>query len=164
MVNGVNTIDLERASPTVCSRWVLAPRCPDYTIEGFYADGQVYAFEVKSPEESKANEIKYGENVGQISFTVFKENAAPKPADPPPPAEDPKEAANARALMEAQHPRSLPESPDAAKSQIKKDGQGLLGLIEPGQGTPAELRRTRMIDPGVIDSFTIYYYDPSKRR
>ena len=61
-------------------KWVLSQNAPKGVLRGFYLDNKVAReFRIASPEESSENEVKYGENYGQISFTVFRENYAPEP-------------------------------------------------------------------------------------
>ena len=81
-VNGENTLYRQKLEDAQCAPWVLAPELKEFEIKGFQTNtAEAQEFKVLSAAESKAREMDYGEHVGTLSITVFRElTAAPKPS------------------------------------------------------------------------------------
>ena len=71
-VNGESTLYKQKDDALQCRKWIIEPGDGTTTIKGFKTAEQTgEAFRVLSREESKKNEINYGEDVGTIQMVVF---------------------------------------------------------------------------------------------
>lgn len=82
-VNGENTVYRQKLEDSQCAPWVMDPVLKEFEIKGFQTNTEgANEFKVLSAAESKAREIDYGEHVGTLSITVFRElTATPKPSN-----------------------------------------------------------------------------------
>jgi hypothetical protein len=97
-VNGENTLFREKFADRDCTKWLLAPKGKQIgnlrdtvIVRGYQMnDNQRADFEVKSPEASKAGEVRYGPFSGTFQITAFhgKGDKAPEPPPPPPVLKD----------------------------------------------------------------------------
>ncbi|MGA2256948.1 MAG: hypothetical protein ABSG53_20035, partial [Thermoguttaceae bacterium] len=117
-VNGENTAERERLRDLLCHKWVLEPGDPSIVIRGYQLAGnKAEAFHVLSPQQSKAREIDYGDDVGLITLEVFRER--PKGTEPPPaPAAD-DNYEDLAALLRSDFPAAPAENIDALQAQLR---------------------------------------------
>jgi hypothetical protein len=82
-VNGESTLYHQKLPDAECMRWILDPGDGPLTIRGFQTDAKTLEkFRVLSVAESKEREVNYGEDVGTITMTVFRElKGEPKTPD-----------------------------------------------------------------------------------
>lgn len=157
MVNGLNTLFREKKRPELCTKWVLDPG-EEIEVEGFHTDDAGgKQFVVRSPEESKAGEVKYGEDVGTLSLTVFREDDKAKP----PPAPDTADQLREQVLVKNQFPsKDSPKTLDALQAQFQD--MGTKGLFDEGhEDFSRKLKRVPFkFDPTPILSATVRYYNP----
>jgi hypothetical protein len=169
MVNGVNTLFEERLPPQLCTKWILEPGSPPITVRGFQtSNNKASPFVIRSPAESKANEVRYGADVGTLSYSIFREQpAAPKKESldddpktqeaavvnpPAPPADLPKDGG----------PAKLPDSAAPLKSQAT-NADKLLGLIErSGFEVESGVEHVSFTNPVLVSTATIRYYKPQR--
>jgi len=80
-LNGMCTLGMERKPPAECQRWVFEKNDPAGFVGGFFkGNKEVSSFTVVPP--SKELQTEYKENLGTISYTIFKEGPttpAPNP-------------------------------------------------------------------------------------
>jgi hypothetical protein len=160
-VNGENTLFGERLAPVDCTKWVLEKGQQAFTIRGIRTETELRRFTVSSIEESKANEVNYGPDVGTISLVVFRESAGG--VAPPDLPED--EQTLQRAVLPEERPRdavalkkALREAAVAKKAPPERRGVG-----EPeknGVAAPPLERVDFIPDPVPVQSVTITYYRP----
>ena len=73
-VNGENTLYRQKQTDAQCAPWVFEPNLSEFEVRGYQLNtGTLQEFKVLSQAESQAKEIDYGEFVGTISISVFKE-------------------------------------------------------------------------------------------
>lgn len=188
-VNGENTLEREKMRDVDCHKWILDSVSPQIRVLGFQMNDDLSEeFRVLSREESKANEMHYGADVGTISMVVFREKGAPStqvatntPGNPPapnnpkpetknnPPADLPAdlpndEAEDVAALTRGLLPKEQPKNLAALKHQLREGGRKAAdtrGLIVQGRTT---VNRTRTLqfqaDPTPVMSATLIYYKP----
>src|SRR5262249_40181249 len=127
-------------------------------------DQEVRAFRVAAPEESRANEIQYGDDVGTISMVVFKAETRETPKDLP---GDEREAVELAALTRGSLPNQKASSLSALKDQLVDLGEATVksrGLLEEGEATPGNVKRVKFTpDPTPVMSVTIFYYQPQSK-
>jgi hypothetical protein len=156
-VNGENTIRRQRLPDLQCRRWILDPGDRPITIRGFQTDGKsAQAFRVLSRAESKGREMDYGEDVGTISLTVFRERKTEETPDP----EEEREQRNTRLVARAKLPEGK-ESYQALKSELLEEANETRGLIVEGDKVESKVRKVKFTaDPTPVMSVTIIYYKP----
>jgi hypothetical protein len=171
-VNGQNTIFREEKSPIDCFKWILEPG-KSVKVAAFQLDNQkTMSFEVKSEAESRQEEMKYGDNAGTFSLTVFR--AAKSEAD----KEIVKEEAKASDLTTAMISRGTEQltsriaASDLASfqgelaklTQKAEDAKGSRGVIGAGkEGVNAVMDVKFSAVPRPAFSATIRYYDPKSK-
>jgi hypothetical protein len=180
-VNGINTLYEQRLPADQCKRWVLEKGDPDILVKGFYysrdgrqdsGDLDFKAFRVSSQAESQTNEVNYGSDAGQISFTIFRASAdgpptagpvgvaaAPKeePKSPSEAREAKKEAVDVAAATRASLPNKAPDSFGDLKDALR--GDALRGLIEMerGYGGSETVQVVGFPNPTMVLNQTIIY-------
>lgn len=152
-VNGENTHCRERLPDLSCLKWILDPGDGPIQITGYQIDAKTaQEFRVLSSEESKANEIHYGADVGTVTLTVFRELRG-KPE--PPPVED--EATYVAAVQQGKLPEEKADNFHALKAQLLETSNR--GLIGEGQQIGSKVERVSFTpDPTPLMSVTIIYY------
>ena len=164
-VNGESTLAREKLRDVDCRKWVLEPSMPGQPasppilIRGFQKDDKIAEqFVVLSSEQSKQNEIRYGDDVGLISLTVFREQ---KPGTPTPPSDLPPDEAEDLIAMLRGVPSAEPKNLAALKQQLRTSGLVTRGLIGEGQQTDQTIRRVTFTpDPIPAMTASIRYYKP----
>jgi hypothetical protein len=164
-VNGHNTLFREKELAELCHKWLLTPDHAETRIRGFQdTDEQVRAFRVSALEESRANEIKYGDDVGTISMVVFRAETRETPKDLP---GDEREAVDLAALTRGSLPKQKAVSLAALKDQLVDLGEATVksrGLLEEGEATPGNVKRLKFTpNPTPVMSVTIFYYQRQSR-
>jgi hypothetical protein len=154
-VNGENTLFRQREPDLHCNRWVLAPGAGPLVLRGYQvSEDTVEEFRVLPQVESKEREVHYGEDVGTITLTVFRDRGKAEPPMLLTRAQS-KEAAVAAARL----PRRSAANLHALKAQLLEEANR--GLIEPGARTPGKVRRVKFNpDPTPVMTATIVYYRP----
>ncbi len=155
-VNGENTLYRQRKEDLACTKWVLEPGTAAVRIEGFQVDdGSARRFVVKSPKESRENEVDYGDDVGTISLVVYREKGK-KPGK----GEETEEDRQA-AKLHATDPKDRPRKLGALQYHYEKR-VSVRGLIEEGtRKTASRVEGVRFaVDPVPVLATTIVYYDP----
>jgi hypothetical protein len=154
-VNGENTLYRQKVPDLECLRWVLDPGDGPIRIRGYQSDGKTVAkFRVLSVAESKERAINYGDDVGTITLTVFRELREETKA--PDLSEDVAEVA---AVGRAELPQKQSANYHALKARLLQDAnRGLLGEGEKESGTVRHVEFTP--DPIPVMSLTIVYYRP----
>ena len=168
MVNGVNTLDEQRNPPSKCRRWILPLNRAPMIIDGFYnvgKDGLVKgnAFVVVPP--SKDLKLEYGENLGIVTFCVFRENFGVKPKpkkDVPPEVKIKKQEENEvlDAIESGDFPDDLPRSINSLITRLRANASSDTprGIITKGQqleGGNVQVETFR--NPGQVMGVTIRY-------
>ena len=160
MVNGQNTLFKERIPPVDCTKWILSEDYPAITVRGFQTRQKTAeAFRILSSQESKANTMHYGADVGTISLVVFRElkSLRTSPSLPDDDAED------LAAVFRSRLPEKQPLNLAALKYQLRS-GSGsnaTRGLIVEGPKIDAADRiLTYTPDPTPVLAGTITYYRP----
>ena len=77
-VNGLSVLSGKRVADFAARKYILAPG-KEILIRGFQIAGntqQANAFEVLTDQQSHEQESRYGDDVGTITFTVFRESSA----------------------------------------------------------------------------------------
>jgi hypothetical protein len=152
-VNGENTLGRQRLPDLRCTRWILDPGAGPLTIRGYQTDDrQAQEFRVLSREESEANEMNYGADVGTITMTVFGELRG---KEPPPDLSD--EETYATAVSLGKLPPETAANFAALKAQLLEDSSR--GLIGQGETIGSTVQRVKFKpDPTPLMSVTIVYY------
>jgi hypothetical protein len=160
-VNGQNTLFKETQSAERCHQWLLGPNNPEKLIEGFQvSDTEVRKFVVRSPEESRANEVRYGDDVGIIQMIVFKELAPDAKPDDLPPDSRP-DALESSVQLGQRNDSLAPPNEDFETVQARLGGASgsLRGLIEDGAPHPGNIQRVKFkLDPVPIQNVAVTYY------
>lgn len=152
-VNGENTLDKERQPDLYCQRWVLEAGRGPAGIEGYYMSNNMLGrFRGLSAAESKAKEFNYGNDVGTITMTVFREfkgkERTPDIAD---------DAAKEQAVARLTTPKDRPKNFHALKASLLEDANR--GLIGEGQRVGAKLETVSFTpDPRPVMCLTVVYY------
>jgi len=161
-VNGENTLYQEKAADPQCTPWVFEPKMNEFGIYGFQADEKTLKeFKVLSQAASKSKEIDYGEFVGTISISVFKEQTvAPKP-DPQLVLSDDGEDFNI--LKKSSFPKKTPSNPDALRQQLAQSSTTQTrGLFVDGDAKNSEIEIVKFEHDKIpLMTGTIKYYNPS---
>ena len=158
-VNGENTLFREKLPDLQCRKWILEPDGQPIFVRGYQNSAQVAeAFRVASAAESKANEIRYGDDVGTVTMTVFAE----KPGRTPPSDLPSDTAEDLAALTRGVFPQQTPRNLAALQHQLRDNalpGNRSRGLILSG-GQTAQATRTVSFtaEPTPVMSVTITYY------
>lgn len=156
-VNGVNTLYKQKSPDAQCAPWILEPRLTEFGIRGYQVDkDNLEPFRVLSQEESKAKELDYGEFVGTISVSVFKEQTVtPTPA----PVTDGVDGEDFAVLTRSTFPKKTPANLGAMKAQLGQIAtRGL--IVESEQERSGIDIAPFKADPLPIMSATIRYYLP----
>jgi hypothetical protein len=152
-VNGENTLHRQKLPDVECLRWIFDPGDGPVTVKGYQTDEKTLEkFRVLSVAESKEREINYGDDVGTITLTVFRElKGEPKPPDL---SEDVAEVA---AVGRAELPEKQAANYHALKARLLQDAnRGLLGEGEKESSTVQRVEFTP--DPIPVMTLTIVYY------
>jgi hypothetical protein len=159
-VNGQNTLYKERVPPIACTKWILSEDYPAITVRGFQTrEKTAEAFRILSAQESEANMMNYGADVGTISLVVFRElkslRTSPSLLD--------EDAEDLAAVSRSRLPEKQPLNLAALKYQLRS-GSGsnaTRGLIVEGNKIDAAVRiLTFTPDPTPVMAATITYYHP----
>lgn len=177
-VNGENSIFRERLPDAECHKWILKPG-GSVNVRGFQTSlGQREDFIVQTPEESRANEIRYGEHAGTFQITVFRARSADSPATPrnnpnppsPPPSAtvaEPQEAmaAIARGVVKPEGIR--PADLKSLQRELRRRNkalEGARGLVDADTNNPQPHPVEKVTfepDPKIpVMTYTIRYYKP----
>jgi hypothetical protein len=176
-VNGVNTIFKETFGDRDCHKWIIKPH-ESITVRGFQIKlDQREDFKVLPPEESRANEVRYGEFAGLFQFSVFRAKNAKSPepthALPPPPGPEAKEEQQVVGAISRGVLRGVndiqPSTLQILQSQLRKYEQNAdagRGMIDSDSNNPKahEVKKEDFTsDPGIpVMSYQIRYYQPGK--
>lgn len=156
-VNGINTLYKQKSPDAQCAPWILEPRLTEFGIRGYQIDKDVVEpFRVLSQAESKAKELDYGEFVGTVSVSVFKEQTVtPKPT----PRIEGIDDEDFAVLTRGTFPKKTPNNLAAMKAQL---GQlATRGLIVEGEKEAGKIDIAPFTaDPVPIMSATLRYYQP----
>jgi hypothetical protein len=156
-VNGISTLYKQKSPDAQCTPWILEPRLNEFGIRGYQVDKDTLEpFRVLSQAESKTKELDYGEFVGTISVSVFKEQTTtPTPA----PRTDGLDDEDFAVLTRSTFPKKTPANLSAMKAQL---GQiATRGLIDFGPEERSGIDIAPFTaDPLPIMSGTIRYYQP----
>jgi hypothetical protein len=115
---------------------------------------------VLSPQQSKAREIDYGDDVGLITLEVFRER--PKGTEPPPaPAAD-DNYEDLAALLRSDFPAAPAENIDALQAQLRDSAISVSrGIIVSGNEFDNKVRKVAFDPiPKPVMTVTIIYYKP----
>jgi hypothetical protein len=158
-VNGENTLFREKLPDLQCRKWILEPNGQPILVRGYQRSAQdAEEFRVASHEESKANEVRYGDDVGTVTITVFAE----KPGKSPPSDLPSDTAEDLAALTRGIVPEQTPLNLAALKHQLRDDASfdnRSRGLILSGAQTLQATRFVRFTaEPVPVMSVTITYY------
>jgi hypothetical protein len=181
-VNGVNSIFKEKFDDRDCKKWILKPH-ESAIVRGFQTKlDEREDFKVLPPEESRANEIRYGEFAGTFQVTAFRagsgKSASPppdttqasKPPPPPPPPIEEKQAIAAISRCTLSTGDIQPGDLKSLQSQLRKrvqnaeNGRGMLDG-DPKNPTPHVVQQVDFsADPGIpVMSYRIRYYQRSDK-
>ncbi len=158
-VNGENVLFREKFPDLDCSKYVLEPNSPAITVDGYQMElDQAEAFRVLGIAESRAVEIFYGEDVGTISLTIFRE------------AEDTEEEASGQlapdlaAIGQGYSPVEPAKTLPALQQELRSFALGgaTRGLMVPGQKIDHQIRlqEKRKWHPEPVMSAVLRYYRP----
>lgn len=161
-VNGESTLYQEKAADPQCTPWVFEPKMNEFGIYGFQSDEKTLKeFKVLSQAASKAKEIDYGEFVGTISISVFREQTvAPKP-DPQIVLSEDGEDFNI--LKKSSFPKKQPSNPDALRQQLAQSSTSQTrGIFVDGDAKSSEIEIVKFEHDKIpLMTATIKYYNPS---
>ena len=149
-VNGLNTIESQRASDLSSSKWALGPDDDEIVIRGFYRDGDIVEpFQVLNGKQS-SELFKYLQDPGRISLTVFQQLSpwAPK---------DDTVDKDVKILRHAERLGINPLTRVAYKFALQKNQNR--GLIKWGVASAAITERLSFeVDPIPLFSASVRYY------
>ena len=161
-VNGESTLYQEKAADPQCSPWVFEPKADVFGIYGFQSDEKTLKeFKVLSQAASKSKEIDYGEFVGTISISVFREQTvAPKP-DPALVLSEDGEDFNI--IKKSSFPKTTPNNPDALRQQLAQSSTSQTrGLFVDGDSKNSEVEIVKFQHDKIpLMTATIKYYNPT---
>lgn len=161
-VNGESTLYQEKAADPQCTPWVFESKSDAFGIYGFQTDEKTLKeFKVLSQAASKAKEVDYGEFVGTISISVFREQTvAPKP-DPQLALSDDGEDFNI--LKRSTFPKETPNNPDALRQQLAQSSTNQTrGLFVDGDAKSSDIEIVKFESDKIpLMTATIKYYNPS---
>ena len=156
-VNGENTLNRQKSPDAQCLKWVFEPTLTEFGVYGYQLDDNTsQQFRVLSQAESQAREMDYGEFVGTIAISVFREETAPPVPSPTLLADDGEDFA---ILTRGAFPPKTPANLGALKAQLSQIASR--GLI--AEGTRVDLKVDNVkfkSDSLPIMSATIRYYHP----
>jgi hypothetical protein len=159
-VNGENTINREREADYSCHKWVLERDFGPAVVDGYLMDRTHEPFTVLSQAASKLAQNDFGERVGTISMTVFRERGEDAP---PPPAsalaESPEAAERERIVATAPQLKGAPQSLKDLRLQLQK--QPARGLIVPDRNLTSLDDRQRVpfdAAEAPLMNLTLFYY------
>jgi hypothetical protein len=160
MINGQNTLFRERIPPIDCTKWILSEDYPAITVRGYQTrEKTAEAFRILSSQESKANTMHYGADVGTISLIVFREVNSLRASHSLP--DD--DAEDLAAVFRSRLPEQQPSNLAALKFQLRS-GSGsnvTRGLIVEGKRIDAAVRMlTFTPDTTPVMAATVTYYHP----
>jgi hypothetical protein len=168
-VNGQNSIFREEKAALDCYKWILEPG-KSVRIAGFQLDNMAKLdFDVKSEAESRKEEMKYGDNAGTFTVTVFR--AAKTEAEKKMVKND-DQATDLTAAMIGRGTQQLAQRISASdlasfqgelrrlteKAQDEKGSRGVIGAGKVGVNPVMDVKFTPVPRPAF--SATIRYYDP----
>lgn len=158
-VNGENTLYQQKQADPQCASWILTADRKELRIDGYQIDEKTMKqFKVLSEKESKAKEIDYGEFVGAISITVFKE----KTVNPKPPTLDlalTDEGEDFDILKKGTQPESTPANPGALRQQLSQT-VATRGLISDGAVVDRKVATTAFEKDTIpVMSASVKYYN-----
>ncbi len=158
-VNGENTLYQEKSADPQCTPWVFESKSDAFGIYGFQTDEKTLKeFKVLSQAASKAKEIDYGEFVGTISISVFREQTVAPKSDPLVALSD--DGQDFEILKKSTFPKVTPNNPDALRQQLAADLSR--ALIVDGVSKGSELEVVRFTHDKIpLMTATIKYYNPS---
>lgn len=154
-VNGLSTINQEAFPVEDCRRWVLPKGSSPLLIKGFLMINNRVGelpFKVLSPVGSIEKEINYGEQSGQISFTIFREGAGREITGLD--KEQQRDRVTRGGLVIK---RGASES--EARTALGTSALNSRGIIDVGSETrPTNVQIVpAFTNPGIVDSVTITY-------
>ena len=161
-INGINSLDEQKLPAANCRKWLVGTEWKDkpYEIKGFYnvnpdgGDSLGNKFEVKPLEESIKNEIKYGDDVGQISVTIFRS------LDVRPPNKT--DLAQQAETNEVTTPSlaQLPKQDSLSKAKEEVTKLSKRGLIEKGEADQIRIELAKFPNSERVGEFIFTYYLP----
>lgn len=156
-VNGENTLYRQKLADAQCAPWIFEPNLTEFGVRGFQVDTKtLQEFKVLSQAESKAKEIDYGEFVGTISISVFKEQTVE-----PPLANDllSEEGEDFAILTRGTFPKKPPRNLSALKFQLADSATR--GLIVEGATIQQGVQTANFKGDTIpIMTATVKYYNP----
>lgn len=179
-VNGENSIFREKLPDAECHKWILKPGGA-INVRGFQMSlGQREDFVVRTPEESKANEIRYGEHAGTFQISAFRARSntptstpqpSPSPAPSSPTVAEPQEAiaAIARGVVKPEgiRPADL-KSLQRELRRRQKSVEGARGLVDADTNNPQPHPVEKVSfepEPTIpVMTYTIRYYKPAGKK
>jgi hypothetical protein len=168
-VDGRNTLyPSEEGPPLDCYKWILKPEA-EVLIDGFQiSETENKKFEVKSPEESKRDEVRYGEHAGTFTLVVFR--AQRQSDDAVVKAEESRPQANKVISRGAAVPGVRPAELKSLKGELENDARsaaakrGSRGMIGAGEKGSSNIVNVPFKPyPREVASVTIRYYQPGKK-
>lgn len=156
-VNGENTLYRQKQADAQCAGWVLEPTMSDFSVQGFQIDnGTLQQFTVLSQAESKGKEIDYGEFVGTISISVFKEQTV----EPKPSADLLSDAGEDFAILtRSTFPSKVPRNLSALRNQLADSATR--GLIVEGATIQQSIKTATFKSDSIpVMTATVKYYNP----
>jgi hypothetical protein len=155
-VNGENTIFRQKLPDPQCRKWILGRGAKPFPIDGFQLDNKKHVrFKVLSPYESENGKVNYGDDVGQITMTVFREATKPPP-QPSPLAPDYQEQKSA-AVVKAAHLPENKESYGALLASLQQ--QAARGLLGAGEAVDRGFNTTPFTaDPTPVQTLIVVYF------
>src|SRR5262249_33947232 len=136
-VNGESTLFRQRIPDPQCLKWVLEPGAAPIVIRSFQVgDNKAQAFRILSRAESKAREIDYGQDVGNITLLVFPERRGK--AKPPDLTDEGEDAA---ILSRGIFPDKKPRNIAALRQQLRDDSRR--GLIVQGEAIQSSVNQLK---------------------
>lgn len=161
-VNGESTLYQEKAADPQCTPWVFEPKADAFGIYGFQSDEKTLKeFKVLSQAASKSKEIDYGEFVGTISISVFREQTIAPKADPQIVLSNDGEDFNI--LKKSSFPKKQPLNPDALRQQLAQSSTTQTrGIFVDGDAKDSEIEIVKFEHDKIpLMSATLKYYNPS---
>jgi hypothetical protein len=158
-VNGENTLYQQKEPDPQCASWIMPADRKEIRIDGYQVDEKTLKeFRVLSEKESKAKEIDYGEFVGAISISVFKEKTAtPKPQPLELALTD--EGEDFDILKKGTQPGSTPANPGALRQQLAQT-VATRGLIADGVVVDRKIATTAFEKDTIpVMSASVKYYN-----
>ncbi len=166
-VNGVNTIFKEKLPDKDCHKWILKPEAVT-VVRGFQTNlAERRDFDVQSPAESRATEVKYGDFSGLFQVTVFVAHGEAKPEAPALVLNDDQKAVAAIAKGSLDVASIPPGNLRTLQSKLRKrvdDAAGGKGMVDADPNNtkphPVEKIDFKPNPAGPVMSYPIRYYSP----